>query len=71
MDIKWAARGAFLTLGVLALTVGIQPAEAVTAASWQPGPAAYGVSQPQSVAVTMDQLCLRSTAARNLACCRR
>jgi predicted acyl esterase len=54
MDIKWAGRGAFLTLGVLALSVGIQPADAGTAASWQPGPAAYGVSQPQSVAVTMD-----------------
>jgi len=54
MHIKWVARGAFLTLGILALGVGVQPAEAGTAASWQEDPAAYGVSQAQSVAVTMD-----------------
>jgi predicted acyl esterase len=54
MGIKWFTRGAFLTLGVLALSVAIRPAVAVTPASWQPGPAVYGVSQPKSVALTMD-----------------
>jgi len=30
------------------------PASAATTVSWQPGPAVYGVSQPQNVTVTMD-----------------
>lgn len=50
-----AALGAIAALCLSAAAVGTPPAaDAATTVSWQPGPAVYGLSQPQDVSVTMD-----------------
>ena len=48
------ARCAYMVLGLLAVVVAVQPADAATVPPWQPAAATYGVSQPQRVVVTMD-----------------
>jgi len=50
MNVRKAAGGA-AALTLLTVVAGVP---AAAAAPWQPGPAAYGVSQPQDVSVTMD-----------------
>jgi len=54
MGTNRVARCAYIALGLLAVVVGVQPAAAATDPRWQPAEATYGVSQPQRVAVTMD-----------------
>jgi len=54
MGTNRVARCAYIALGLLAVVAGVQPAAAATDPPWQPAPATYGVSQPQRVAVTMD-----------------
>jgi len=44
-----------------AVLAGSQPSGASTAATWQPGAAVYGVSQPVTIPVTMDDGVVLST----------
>jgi predicted acyl esterase len=49
-----AALGGAAALCLLAVVTGVPSAGAAATVPWQPGPAAYGVSQPENVSVTMD-----------------
>lgn len=51
---RTAILGAAAALVLFAVAGTAAPASAATPVSWQPGPAVYGVSQPQNVTVTMD-----------------
>ena len=54
MKIRKTAVGGAAALVLLAVGAGVPAADAATTGQWQPGPAAYGVSQPEDVSVTMD-----------------
>jgi len=53
MDLTRRTRAALGAAAALVL-LAAAPASAATTVPWQPGPAVYGVSQPQNVTVTMD-----------------
>jgi len=52
--LRRAILGATAAFGLFAVAGTVPAAGAATTVSWQPGPAAYGVSQPEDVSVTMD-----------------